>query len=98
MTKAKQLSQTLPASRDSGEFAAVTVVPTERCCQVAREAMDHPLLFSAQPTLPLPGCTMRDLCACRFKVLPDRRQGHRGFIREGGQLDVRGNWGEKLRS
>jgi hypothetical protein len=71
------LSRVLPAGRDSGAFAAVTVARVTECCEAARDTTDHPILLSSQPKLPLPNCSMPDRCVCRFRVWPDRRIGDR---------------------
>ena len=80
MKLADFLSRVLPATRENGAFAAVTVARVSDCCEAARDTTDHPILLSSQPKLPLPGCTMPDRCVCRFRVWPDRRIGDRRFV------------------
>ena len=79
MKLADFLSRVLPAARENGTFAAVTVARVSDCCEAARDTTEHPILLSSQPKLPLPNCTMPDRCVCRFRVWPDRRIGDRRF-------------------
>jgi hypothetical protein len=71
------LSRVLPAGRENGAFAAVTVARVTDCCEAARDTTEHPILLSSQPRLPLPNCSMPERCVCRFRVWPDRRIGDR---------------------
>ena len=87
MKLADLLSRVLPAGRESGEFAAVTVARTTDCCDAAKDTTEHPLLLSSQPTLPLPGCSMPERCVCRFRMWPDRRIGDRRFSGGTGALE-----------
>ena len=80
MNLAELLSRVLPATREHGAFAAVTVSRTAaECCDAAKATMEHPILLSSAPSLPLPDCSMPDECVCRFRVWPDRRIGERRF-------------------
>jgi hypothetical protein len=85
MKLAYLLSRVLPAGRENGAFAAVTVPRVIECCEAARDTTEHPILLSSQPRLPLPNCSMPERCVCRFRVWPDRRIGDRRL--EGTQAD-----------
>lgn len=74
---APSATDTAPNPGVLSPYAAVTVTTTATCCEAARATQARPILWSAQPKLPLPGCTMADRCVCRFRHWPDRRIGER---------------------
>ena len=61
-------------------YHAVTVTAPLECCAAAKATIEHPILSRAKPQLPLPGCTMPEECACRFRKRNDRRRGERRFF------------------
>jgi hypothetical protein len=65
------------ALKTVNNYRAVSVVPGMRCCQDAKVSVRIPHLLRDAPRLPLPNCTMPTSCACRFKKVPDRRDGDR---------------------
>ena len=66
-------------------YHAVSVAATLECCAAARATTEHPILSRSAPRLPLPGCTMRSECRCRFRKRSDRRSGERRFFGGAGQ-------------
>jgi hypothetical protein len=86
----KQLLQkVLPGRRKDDKpaelppYHAVTVTAPIECCAAARATIEHPILSRSKPRLPLPGCTMREECNCRFRKRNDRRSGERRFFGAG---------------
>ncbi|HTV78657.1 MAG TPA: hypothetical protein VMF03_10385 [Steroidobacteraceae bacterium] len=61
-------------------YGAVSVTPGIRSCPAARGSVGQRHLSRVAPRLPLPTCTMPAQCACRFKKVPDRRDGDRRQI------------------
>lgn len=61
-------------------YGAVSVTPGIRSCPAARDSVGQRHLSREAPRLPLPACTMPAQCACRFKKVPDRRDGDRRLI------------------
>ena len=80
------LQKMLPHGRKSDKpadlppYHAVTVTAPIECCAAARATIERPILSRTRPRLPLPGCTMREECTCRFRKRTDRRSGERRFF------------------
>jgi hypothetical protein len=60
---------------DSAKYAAVTIVAARECCSAVQELAGKKILAATAPRLPLADCVSPSLCQCRFKKLPDRRDG-----------------------
>jgi hypothetical protein len=61
----------------NGDFRAVEIAPSIKCCAAAMQATGKPYLLREAPRLPLRGCTMPTKCSCRFRKNADRREGDR---------------------
>ena len=59
----------------SAKYAAVTIVAARECCSAVQELAGQKILAAKAPRLPLDDCTSPSLCQCRFKKIPDRRDG-----------------------
>ena len=67
-----------PASvRQRGDYRAVSIASAGRRCAAAKDAAETRFLMREAPPLPLPVCTMAETCSCKFRKLPDRRDGDR---------------------
>jgi len=53
-------------------FHAVSIKPSKRCCNAAKELAGHRFLAAEAPRLPLADCGAPD-CQCRFSHHKDRR-------------------------
>lgn len=62
--------------RKSNPYAGVKIVTASGCCADAKDIDWHNYLAAEAPVLPLPGCNQAE-CHCRYKHLPDRREGDR---------------------
>jgi hypothetical protein len=54
-------------------YPAVAVITGSNCCPAVKLLKGTKKLAAAMPSLPLPDCTMRRECQCRFKKYADRR-------------------------
>lgn len=55
-------------------FHAVSIVPSARCCDTARQLQGIRFLSGEAPKLPLAGCQASS-CTCRYSHHSDRREG-----------------------
>lgn len=58
-------------------YHAVSVTPGMMRCPKAAKLRGVRFLSRSAPSIPLPGCTMPQECACRFQKHNDRRHGDR---------------------
>ena len=70
---------TPPSKPSASPWRALSIVPAEHSCELARSMTQHRWLYAEAPRLPLPGCDARG-CDCRYKHLPDRRTSERRRI------------------
>jgi hypothetical protein len=64
-------------SNVGGDFRAVSLAPSLRCCAAAKHAVGRRVLLREAPRLPLEGCTMSTNCSCKFRKDADRRDADR---------------------
>jgi len=65
-------------------YRAVTIKPdTAECCAAARQQASARYLRNDAPLLPLPDCTNRDGCRCKYQHWADRRQEDRRALKTG---------------
>ena len=62
----------------SNRFPAVTIANGPHCCAAVGALDDIRILASRAPALPMPNCSMRAKCRCRFKKFVDRRDDDEG--------------------
>lgn len=60
-----------------GDFRAVSIAPSVKCCAAAKQATGRRVLLREAPRLPLEACTMSMKCLCKFHKDGDRRDGDR---------------------
>ena len=60
-----------------GDFRAVSVAPSVKCCAAAKQATGRRVLLREAPRLPLEACTMSANCLCKFHKDADRRDSDR---------------------
>jgi hypothetical protein len=63
--------------RPGADFRAVTIAPSGACCTAAKQSAATRYLMREAPRLPLAACTMAADCSCKFRKVPDRREGDR---------------------
>jgi hypothetical protein len=63
-----------------GDFRAVSLAPSVRCCSAAEQARGRRMLLREAPRLPLEGCTMPTNCSCKFRKNADRRDSDRRLL------------------
>jgi len=63
--------------RTGPDFRAVSIDSRGPRCAAAKKAADVRFLMREAPRLPLPACTMEAKCVCKFRKVPDRREGDR---------------------
>lgn len=51
----------------------IEIPPGHPGCDAARALRDHRFVKEEAPALPLAECTNREVCACRYRHLPERR-------------------------
>jgi hypothetical protein len=73
---------TAKRSNTGGDFRAVSLAPTIRCCAAAKHATGRRVLLREAPRLPLEGCTMPTNCSCKFRKGADRRDSDRRLLGE----------------
>jgi hypothetical protein len=56
-----------------GNFHAVEIAPSIKCCTAAMHAKGKRFLLREAPRLPLEACTMPTKCLCKFRKNADRR-------------------------
>jgi len=61
----------------TGDFRAVEIAPSNKCCPAAMHATRRPYLMREAPRLPLEACTMPTSCSCKFRKHADRRDSDR---------------------
>jgi hypothetical protein len=64
-------------SNSDGDFRAVSLAPSIRCCVAAQDATGRRVLLREAPRLPLEACTMPTNCSCKFRKDTDRRDSDR---------------------
>ena len=62
------------------DFRAISLRPGLVCCTATKDNGSKRHLWREAPSLPLPSCTMRSACCCRFLKHPDRRDGERRLL------------------
>jgi len=67
-------------SNTGGDFRAVSLAPSIRCCAAAKQATGRRVLLREAPRLPLEGCTMPTNCSCKFRKDADRRDSDRRLL------------------
>jgi len=65
------------APRAAADFRAVCIDSSGTRCAAAKHAADMRFLMREAPRLPLGDCTNKGACRCRFRKMPDRRNGDR---------------------
>lgn len=76
--KAPRSGKTGPSmSRPANDFRAVSIDSSGPRCAAAKHVAEQRFLMREAPRLPLADCTMTASCACRFRKVPDRRDGDR---------------------
>ena len=65
-----------------GDFRAVSLVPSIRCCAAAKHAAGRRVLLREAPRLPLEACAMPTNCSCKFRKDADRRDSDRRLLGE----------------
>jgi hypothetical protein len=63
-----------------GDFRAVSLAPSVRCCAAAKHATGRRVLLREAPRLPLEGCTVPANCSCKFRKDADRRDSDRRLL------------------
>lgn len=66
--------------KSSGDFRAVSLAPSARCCSAAAHATGRRVLLREAPRLPLEACTMPANCSCKFRKNADRRDSDRRLL------------------
>ena len=70
-----------PKQSDAGgDFRAVSLAPSTRCCEAAKQAAGKRVLLREAPRLPLEACTMPANCSCKFRKHADRRDRDRRLL------------------
>ena len=69
-------------SNTGGDFRAVSLAPSIRCCAAAKHATGRRVLLREAPRLPLDACTMPTNCSCKFRKDADRRDSDRRLFGE----------------
>ena len=69
-------------SNTGGDFRAVSLAPSIRCCAAAKHATGRRVLLREAPRLPLEACTMPTNCSCKFRKDADRRDSDRRLLGE----------------
>ena len=69
-------------SNTGGDFRAVSLAPSIRCCAAAKYATGRRVLLREAPRLPLEACTMPTNCSCKFRKDADRRDSDRRLLGE----------------
>jgi hypothetical protein len=69
-------------SNTGGDFRAVSLAPSIRCCAAAKHATGRRVLLREAPRLPLETCTMPTNCSCKFRKDADRRDSDRRLLGE----------------
>ena len=69
-------------SNTGGDFRAVSLVPSIRCCAAAKHAAGRRVLLREAPRLPLEACAMPTNCSCKFRKDADRRDSDRRLLGE----------------
>lgn len=64
-------------STSTGDFRAVGIAPSLKCCAAAIQATGRTYLLREAPHLPLEACTMPTNCSCKFRKNADRRDSER---------------------
>ena len=67
-------------SNSGGDFRAVSLAPSIRCCAAAKHATGRRVLLREAPRLPLEACTMATNCSCKFRKDADRRDSDRRLL------------------
>jgi hypothetical protein len=67
-------------SNTGGDFRAVSLAPSIRCCEAAKHAAGRRVLLCEAPRLPLEACTMPTNCSCKFRKHADRRDSDRRLL------------------
>jgi hypothetical protein len=67
-------------SNSSGDFRAVSLATSIRCCAAAKHVTGRRVLLREAPRLPLEACTMPANCACKFRKDADRRDSDRRLL------------------
>ena len=60
------------------KYPAVMIVTGTDCCAAVGALEGVRVLAAHAPILPMPNCTMRQKCRCRFKKYVDRREDEEG--------------------
>ncbi len=64
-----------PAQREL--LLHIVIPPNGVCCDAARSIEASRFNKSGAPPLPLPDCSMKPTCHCRYQPVPERRVGER---------------------
>jgi hypothetical protein len=64
----------------AGDFRAVSLAPSMKCCAAATHATGRRVLLREAPRLPLEACTMPTNCSCKFRKDADRRDSDRRLL------------------
>src|ERR1700682_3331355 len=67
-------------SNSGGDFRAVSLAPSIRCCAGAKRATGRRVLLREATRLPLEACTMPTNCSCKFRKDADRRDSDRRLL------------------
>ena len=66
------------AGMNARRFPAVTIVTGTKHCPAVEALEDLRILATHAPALPMPNCSMKAECRCRFKKYTDRREDEEG--------------------
>jgi hypothetical protein len=66
-------------ARPPRPFQAISIHHGVVCCAAAKKVDGHRFLARNAPQLPLPECTLRAACKCRYEKYDDRRNGTRRY-------------------
>lgn len=69
-----------PARVPLRPFQAISIFRGVTSCPAAKQLSEHRFLARDAPPLPLPGCSMRAQCQCRYLKHSDRRSGPRRLL------------------
>lgn len=79
----------------SNPYHAVSIVPGQRACEVARQNTEARFLSSEAPVLPLAGCDV-GRCTCRYQHHPDRRAEDPRREVDIGVVTMSGQWNGRI--
>jgi hypothetical protein len=73
ISKSDPQKRTVHITSHSGRWHAVAIIAERYCCEAARGLLGRRFLAAEAPRVPLPGCTAREACTCKYRHYEDRR-------------------------